>query len=83
MPHDTTPAGRPLLTEDQAAEFLGFTPSFLQARRYRGTGPAYVRISQRAVRYRPEDLEQWLEERTYTSTAEETVAAGGDGGDAG
>lgn len=74
--NDTTPAGRPLMTEEQAAEYLGLTPRFLQARRYRGGGPRFVRVGSRTVRYRPEDLRKWVEERTYQSTAE----ASSDGG---
>ena len=61
---------RILLTEAEAAEFIGFTPRFLQDRRYRGDGPPFVRVSARAIRYRIEDLEQWAEERLRTSTSE-------------
>ena len=60
-----------LLTEEQAAEFINFTPRFLQARRQRGGGPAYVRVSPRAVRYMRRDLISWAEERRQTSTADE------------
>ena len=60
-----------LLTEDQAAAFIEFTPRFLQARRHRGGGPSYIRVSPRAVRYRKRDLITWAEERRQTSTADE------------
>lgn len=63
-------ASKILLTEAEAAERLGFTPRFLQNRRYRGDGPAFVRVSARAVRYRPEDLEEWAEDRLRTSTSD-------------
>jgi predicted DNA-binding transcriptional regulator AlpA len=59
-----------LLTEDEAAQLLGFTPRFLQQRRYRGDGPPFVRISARAVRYRVGDLQGWAAERIRTSTSE-------------
>jgi predicted DNA-binding transcriptional regulator AlpA len=59
-----------LLTEDEAAHLVGFTPRFLQQRRYRGDGPPFVRISARAVRYRVADLEAWAAERICTSTSE-------------
>ena len=62
---------RPLLTEEQAAAFLGFTPRFLQNRRYLGSGPAFVRIRARAIRYRPEDLEEWVRTQVRSSTSEE------------
>jgi predicted DNA-binding transcriptional regulator AlpA len=60
-----------LLTEKEAAELLGMTPRFLQARRVRGNGPPFVRISSRAIRYRVSDLESWVRDRLRTSTAED------------
>ena len=59
-----------LLTEAEAARTIGFTPRFLQERRYRGGGPKFVRVSARAIRYRPEDLEAWAAERLRTSTSD-------------
>ena len=59
-----------LLSEAEAAELLGFTPRFLSNRRHRGDGPRYVRISARAIRYRPEDLREFAEERLRTSTSD-------------
>ena len=59
-----------LLTERQAAEALGFTPRFLQNRRFTGDGPRFIRVSARAIRYRPEDLEDWAAERVRTSTSD-------------
>ena len=67
MDHD--PAS--LLTESEAAKLLRFTPRFLQARRVRGDGPAYVSVSSRAVRYRRSDLVVWIEERVRTSTSDQ------------
>ena len=66
------PKQRPaaLLTENDAAAYLKLTARALQAWRYRGDGPQYVRISARAIRYRPEDLESWIEERLRTSTSD-------------
>ena len=59
-----------LLTEREAASILGFTQSALQAWRLKGGGPRFVKISARAVRYRLEDLEVFVEERLRTSTAD-------------
>ncbi len=59
-----------LLTEAEAAKLLKFTPRFLQARRVRGDGPAYVSVSNRAVRYRRSDLVAWIEERIRSSTSD-------------
>lgn len=61
---------RILITEDEAAKLLGFTCRFLQERRFRGGGPRYVKVSARAVRYRPEDLAAWAAERLRTSTSD-------------
>ena len=72
-PSETTAASRHpklLLTEAEAAETLGFTTRFLQNRRHRGDGPRYVRISARAIRYRPQDLSAWAEVRLRTSTSD-------------
>ena len=63
-------AGKLLLTEAEAARLIGFTPRFLQQRRYKGDGPAFCRISMRAIRYRPEDLEAWAADRIRTSTSD-------------
>jgi predicted DNA-binding transcriptional regulator AlpA len=56
------------LSEDQAAEYLGFTPKALQAWRCNGRGPTYIRISSRAIRYRKNDIDNWLESRLVNST---------------
>ncbi len=63
-----------LLTEKQAAAFIKLTCRFLQARRYRGGGPAYVRVSPKVVRYMKRDLITWAKERRQTSTADEREA---------
>ena len=59
-----------LLTEEEAAHALGFTARFLQNRRHRGDGPQYVRISARAIRYRPEDLAAFAAKLVRTSTSD-------------
>jgi predicted DNA-binding transcriptional regulator AlpA len=65
---DRPPA--PLLTEQEAAAYLKLTRRALQAWRYQGRGPRFVKISARAVRYRPEDLETWVETHLRTSTVD-------------
>lgn len=59
-----------LLTEDEAAELIGFTPRALQNWRRVGGGPRFVRVGSRVVRYRPQDLEAWAAERLRTSTSD-------------
>ncbi len=61
-----------LLTEREAAAFLRFTPRALQEWRRNGRGPAFVKISARAVRYRLRDLLEWTEERVRHSTGGES-----------
>mgnify|MGYP006222145491 CR=1 FL=1 len=60
-----------LLAEDQAAAFLGMSPRFLQNRRSKGGGPEYIRLSHRCVRYHPDALQRWIDDRSYFSTCQE------------
>jgi predicted DNA-binding transcriptional regulator AlpA len=61
---------RRLLTEREAARFLGMTVSFLRARRIRGGGPPFIRVGSRTVRYDVRDLEGWIEAQRRQSTSE-------------
>jgi len=63
-------APSPLLTEGQAAEILNLTRRALQSWRVQGRGPKFVRISGACIRYRQEDLSDWIESRLRTSTSE-------------
>jgi hypothetical protein len=63
--------GKILVDEREAADLLGFTPRFLQVRRQTGDGPPFVRVSSRAIRYRPEDLRAWAADRLRTSTSDQ------------
>ncbi|GAA3637346.1 helix-turn-helix transcriptional regulator [Streptomyces chitinivorans] len=56
-----------LLTAEEVAEILGVHPNSLPQWRYRGLGPAWVKVGVK-VRYRPEDVRAWIEERIRTST---------------
>ena len=53
-------------TEEQAAEYLGVSRSFLRqdrmngVREHRTPGPKYIRMGKRAIRYLKEDLDAWL-----------------------
>jgi predicted DNA-binding transcriptional regulator AlpA len=62
------------LTGPEAAKLLGLKTQSLRKWRLLGRGPRYSRTgdSPRArVLYRRSDLEDWLAQRTFTSTAEE------------
>jgi hypothetical protein len=77
--HGTPPQGRSfhvsdarlttLLTEQQAAALLGVTVKTLQGWRYRGGGPAFVKLG-RCVRYRAEDLQDFVTAAVRTSTSD-------------
>ncbi len=59
-----------LINEEAAASFLNVTPRALQGWRLNGSGPKYVRISCRCIRYRKADLVSWSEDRLKASTSE-------------
>ncbi|MHB8766395.1 MAG: helix-turn-helix transcriptional regulator [Deferrisomatales bacterium] len=66
----TPPSNASLLNEKQAAVVLGVTPRCLQNWRMIGYGPKHVRLSAACCRYRPEDLDAWIESRLRSSTSE-------------
>ncbi len=51
----------PLLNQKDAARFLGLSARTLESWRWRGQGPAYVRIGRNRVRYHRRDLEAFLD----------------------
>ncbi len=63
-----------MLSERDAAAFLGFGERALQNWRLRGGGPLFVKVSARAVRYRLCDLRRWSAERLRASTSEQPGA---------
>lgn len=58
-----------LLDTKEAASKLGLDPRTLEAWRQRGSGPPFIRLSSRAVRYRQAALERFVEERERASTS--------------
>jgi predicted DNA-binding transcriptional regulator AlpA len=68
----TAPAATPpkgashpvLLTEAQAAEILGLSPTTLNNWRWQRIGPPYLLLSARCVRYDKAKLEEWIEQQT-------------------
>lgn len=60
----------PLLTETEAAKYLGYRPRTLAGWRYRGGGPVFVSTSKTSVRYRLSDLEAWIASRRRRSTSD-------------
>lgn len=50
----------PLLTEKEAARYLGMSIFTIRQRRLKGRPPVYFKVG-RSVRYRQEDLESFLD----------------------
>jgi predicted site-specific integrase-resolvase len=63
------PAPMKLLTARQAGELLGVSPETLERWRGAGTGPAFIRLSGRYIRYQPDDLEAFIQNARRSSTA--------------
>lgn len=62
-----------LLTTDEAAELIGWAPNTLEKKRVTGGSPPYLKLG-RSVRYREEDLHDWLSARVVSSTSEPVPA---------
>lgn len=60
-----------LITEADAARYIGMSRSFLRMGRCYGTlrghtpGPPYHKIGRRAIRYHIEDLDRWLDQHRH------------------
>ena len=67
----TQKRGEGLLTEVEAAKRLSCAPRTLQGWRTKGTGPRFVLVTARCVRYRIEDLDEFIESRVRTSTSDD------------
>ena len=63
------------LTEQQAAQYIAMSRSFLRQGRMNGDregrtpAPPYLKIGSRSVRYLKEDLDTWLEQFRQESTS--------------
>jgi hypothetical protein len=64
-----TLAGR-LYSPDEAGDYLGIAPQTLAHWRVRGTGPQFIHLSKRCIRYSEQALREWLDSRTIASTVE-------------
>lgn len=64
-----------IFDEAKAGEYLGgagsaLSPKTMQKWRCNGSGPAFIRISSRCIRYRKSDLDKWIEARLRKSTTD-------------
>ncbi len=57
-----------LLTDRHVAEQLGISPLTLARWRYEGRGPVFLKIG-KAIRYRQADVDAWLANQVFPSTA--------------
>ncbi|MEZ5548904.1 MAG: helix-turn-helix domain-containing protein [Pseudomonadales bacterium] len=59
-----------LLNTQQAATYLSVSKAFLERDRWAGARVPFIKIGSRAVRYRAEDLDAYIESRVKHSTSE-------------
>ena len=59
-----------LISELEAAEFLGLARGTVANYRQAGTGARFVRISARCIKYRRHDLKAWCDDRLRSSTSD-------------
>ena len=57
-----------LLTPDEAGAQLGLSTGALAQLRYMGSGPCFIKLTAKAVRYRQSDLDAWIAGKARTST---------------
>lgn len=55
--------GEELMTEQQLARLLNVSLSTVKRLRASGEGPPAIKVGRRAIRYRREDVEEWLRKR--------------------
>lgn len=67
--------GFPLLNRAQAANRLNISIRTLDGYREDGVGPIFVTVGKKSIRYRVEDLEEYVLNNRFTSTSAVTVAA--------
>jgi len=58
-----------LLTTSQAAAYLCLSKAFLERDRWAGAKVPFIKIGSRAVRYRMQDLDDYIQSRVCQSTS--------------
>lgn len=58
-----------LMTRAEVEERFGISRRHLEQLAYQGGGPTMVKIGNRGVRYRPQDVRDWIEARTVAHTS--------------
>lgn len=62
----------PLLTEAEVARYLNINVRTVQNWRLRGGGPTFIKINNRAVRYRPGDIKAYVDAQERASTSDQS-----------
>ena len=72
---------RHYISTEEAAELISMRPQTLRRWRSLGKGPIYIRLGGRRGKalYRLSDVEAWLRQRTFSSTAQEDENGCGSG----
>jgi hypothetical protein len=65
----------PVFNTEKCAEILDVSVQWLEIARHKKIGPPCVKVNHRMVRYRRDDLLQWLAERTIYHNRKEPRAA--------
>lgn len=61
-------ATSPLLTSQELAKYLGLTEATIRNWQWAGQGPPFVRLGNKVIRYRREDVEKWLTEKAQAGS---------------
>src|SRR5947209_5615659 len=62
-----------LLTTREVADWLGVSPIWVEIGRSKGYGPPFIKIGPRYIRYRPDDVVEWMKSRSRRITSEYTA----------
>jgi predicted DNA-binding transcriptional regulator AlpA len=63
-----------ILSEREVSRWLGISEPTLFRHRRDGTGPSFIRLSERRIAYRRSDVDAWLEARTHSLVDEANVS---------
>lgn len=59
-----------LLNTREAARYLGLSKAFLERDRWAGAKVPFIKVGSRAVRYRINDLDEYIQSRVRKSTSD-------------
>ena len=62
-----------LLTTKQAAKYLSVSAAFLERDRWAGARIQFVKLGSRSIRYRQQDLDNYIEQQLRSSTSEDAA----------